>query len=129
MLELQKTDKTVHLQSASFEVGLDVFIERVTSMKKGLKETCDGSILERIQTPFDLRQLRIDQLRSLAAEIRQLILDTVSRTGGHLASNLGTIEGENSDRWPVLHQEDLFRHRVLSFELPGSHYHLQLWRQ
>ncbi len=48
--------------------------------------------LENIESPADLRRLDYEQLRVLAAEIRQLVVDTVSRTGGHLGSNLGAVE-------------------------------------
>ncbi len=51
-----------------------------------------GKLLERIKNPEDLRGLRIDDLPRLAAEIRDLIISTVSRTGGHLASSLGVVE-------------------------------------
>ena len=49
-------------------------------------------LLETINSPNDLKQLPLDQLPLLAEEIRQEILQTVSETGGHLASNLGSIE-------------------------------------
>ena len=49
-------------------------------------------ILETIHTPADLRKLSYEQLDELCAEIRALLIDTVSETGGHLASNLGTVE-------------------------------------
>ncbi len=50
------------------------------------------SILQQIQCPADLRKLSDRQVGQLAAEIRQYIIDTVSRTGGHLAPNLGVVE-------------------------------------
>jgi 1-deoxy-D-xylulose-5-phosphate synthase len=49
-------------------------------------------ILEHIDSPEDLRRLDSAQLHQLAAELRQFILDSVSSTGGHLSSNLGTVE-------------------------------------
>lgn len=49
-------------------------------------------LLEQIHSPTDLKHLSLDQLPELAEEIRRLILETVCRTGGHLASNLGSIE-------------------------------------
>jgi 1-deoxy-D-xylulose-5-phosphate synthase len=49
-------------------------------------------MLERIQSPADLKSLTPEQRRSLAAEIRQVILKTVSKNGGHLATNLGAVE-------------------------------------
>ena len=49
-------------------------------------------MLETIHTPADLKKLSYEQLDELCAEIRTLLIDTVSETGGHLASNLGTVE-------------------------------------
>ena len=49
-------------------------------------------ILESINTPADLKNLGLQQLQQLAAEVRRLIIDTVSRNGGHLAPSLGTVE-------------------------------------
>jgi len=49
-------------------------------------------ILEHVSSPADIRGLDIPQLRALAAECRQVILDTCSINGGHLASNLGAVE-------------------------------------
>ncbi len=49
-------------------------------------------LLETIHHPRDLRTLSIDQLKELAGEIRQRILDVVGSNGGHLASNLGVTE-------------------------------------
>ena len=48
--------------------------------------------LDSIRTPDDLRNLGPDELRCLAAEIRERIVETVGRTGGHLGSNLGAVE-------------------------------------
>jgi len=50
------------------------------------------TLLHSINEPADLRRLDRADLRQLAAEIRQLIVEVVSGTGGHLASNLGTVE-------------------------------------
>lgn len=50
------------------------------------------TLLERIQSPDDLKQLRRDQLPELADEIRQRIVEVVSKNGGHLASSLGVVE-------------------------------------
>ncbi|HET9733244.1 MAG TPA: 1-deoxy-D-xylulose-5-phosphate synthase [Acidimicrobiales bacterium] len=49
-------------------------------------------ILERIASPADLRSLGPEDLELLAAELRALIVDTVTVTGGHLGSNLGAVE-------------------------------------
>jgi 1-deoxy-D-xylulose-5-phosphate synthase len=50
------------------------------------------TILSRINSPGDLKNLTESELAVLAAEVRQTIIRTVSRTGGHLASNLGVVE-------------------------------------
>ncbi|MDO9191135.1 MAG: 1-deoxy-D-xylulose-5-phosphate synthase N-terminal domain-containing protein, partial [Sulfurimicrobium sp.] len=50
------------------------------------------SLLETIDNPQRLRQLDRRQLQQLAQELRQFMIDSVSRTGGHLSSNLGTVE-------------------------------------
>ncbi len=50
------------------------------------------SLLDRIQSPSDVKQLNSDQLEALCGEIRTLLIDTISHTGGHLASNLGVVE-------------------------------------
>lgn len=49
-------------------------------------------ILEKVNYPEDLKHLNIDEKKVLAQEIREKIVDTVSETGGHLASNLGVVE-------------------------------------
>jgi 1-deoxy-D-xylulose-5-phosphate synthase len=49
-------------------------------------------LLETINTPNDLKKLSLEQLPLLAEEVRQFLLQTVSSTGGHLGSNLGTVE-------------------------------------
>src|SRR5436190_15169430 len=49
-------------------------------------------LLEQIHSPADVRVLRIEDLEKLAAEMRQVIFDSVSKNGGHLASNLGVVE-------------------------------------
>ena len=50
------------------------------------------SILERINSSEDVKRLSPDQLGPLCAELRDYIIQNVSRTGGHLSSNLGTVE-------------------------------------
>jgi len=49
-------------------------------------------LLENINNPDDLKKLSLKELNSLASEIRELIIKTVSKTGGHLASSLGAVE-------------------------------------
>ncbi|MCE5328477.1 MAG: hypothetical protein LLG01_18910, partial [Planctomycetaceae bacterium] len=48
--------------------------------------------LDKIDSPADLKTLSVVELEQLASEIRQFILDSVSKAGGHLASNLGAVE-------------------------------------
>ena len=49
-------------------------------------------LLEKINSPDDLKKIDRDDLPQLADEIRELIIDVVSRNGGHLASSLGAVE-------------------------------------
>ena len=49
-------------------------------------------LLDNINQPSDLKQLDPRQVEQLCAEIRHFLLDNISKTGGHLASNLGTVE-------------------------------------
>jgi len=80
-------------------------------------------ILDSIKTIFDLRKLDEDQLCQLSEEIRELIIDVVSSTGGHLASSLGVIEltialhyvfNTPKDKiiWDVGHQ--CYAHKILT---------------
>ena len=50
------------------------------------------AILDQIKSPKDLRKLPVEKLNELAGEIRAAIIDQVSRSGGHLAPNLGVVE-------------------------------------
>jgi 1-deoxy-D-xylulose-5-phosphate synthase len=81
------------------------------------------TLLETIHDPADLRKLPRTQLKPLADELRAFIIDSVSRTGGHLSSNLGTVEltialhyvfNTPYDRlvWDVGHQT--YPHKVLT---------------
>ncbi len=81
------------------------------------------SLLESIASPADLKQLDRAALKELSAELRAFIIDSVSRTGGHLASNLGVVElsvalhsvfDTPSDRivWDVGHQT--YAHKILT---------------
>lgn len=49
-------------------------------------------LLERINSPHDLKHLSEEELEQLSKEVREFIISTLSKTGGHLASNLGTVE-------------------------------------
>jgi 1-deoxy-D-xylulose-5-phosphate synthase len=80
-------------------------------------------LLEQINSPDDIRALTVEQLKLLAEEIRQLILASVSRTGGHLASNLGVVEltvalhyvfdfKKDKLLWDVGHQ--CYAHKILA---------------
>src|SRR5881227_1118229 len=81
------------------------------------------SLLEKINSPADLRRLRLDDLQDVAEEIRQYILETMSRVGGHTGASLGAIElavalhyafDTPHDRlvWDVGHQA--YAHKVLT---------------
>ncbi len=50
------------------------------------------NLLDTIESPADLRRVPLERLPALAAEARRYLIETVSKTGGHLAANLGTVE-------------------------------------
>ncbi|HMK36097.1 MAG TPA: 1-deoxy-D-xylulose-5-phosphate synthase [Desulfomonilaceae bacterium] len=52
----------------------------------------ENSILSRINSPDDLKDLPVEALKTVAGEVRELIIKTVSQQGGHLASSLGVVE-------------------------------------
>jgi 1-deoxy-D-xylulose-5-phosphate synthase len=79
--------------------------------------------LDAVNSPADLKRLSVQDLGTLAAEIRALILETVSKNGGHLASNLGVVEltlalhyvfDSPKDKifWDVGHQ--CYTHKILT---------------
>ena len=57
-----------------------------------MDNSIETSILQNINKPSDLKNLSDAELELLCTEIRQMLVDTVASTGGHLASNLGTVE-------------------------------------
>lgn len=80
-------------------------------------------LLERIEGPWDIRDLNAEELKQLAAEIRQFLIEKISVTGGHLASNLGVVEltmalflafdlPKDKVIWDVGHQS--YIHKILS---------------
>lgn len=81
------------------------------------------SILENINNPSDIKGMSDKELEALCAEIRRMLVDTVASTGGHLASNLGTVEltvalhksfdsPEDKIVWDVGHQA--YAHKLLT---------------
>ena len=85
--------------------------------------TTNYPLLERVNDPADLRRLPRTELKSLAHELRAFVLESVSKTGGHLSSNLGTVEltvalhavfDTPRDRlvWDVGHQT--YPHKILT---------------
>ncbi len=81
------------------------------------------SILEQINSPEDLKEIDASELEDLADEIRQKIISVVSKTGGHLASNLGVVEltiaiyrafdmTQDKIVWDVGHQ--CYTHKILT---------------
>src|SRR5437868_7592828 len=85
-------------------------------------------LLETIHSPTDLRRLDKGQLSQLASELRDFVIKSVSHTGGHLSSNLGTIEltvalhyvyDTPHDRivWDVGHQT--YAHKILTGRREG----------
>ena len=90
--------------------------------------TTNYPLLERVNDPADLRRLPRTELKSLAHELRAFVLESVSKTGGHLSSNLGTVEltvalhavfDTPRDRlvWDVGHQT--YPHKILTGRREG----------
>ena len=86
-------------------------------------QTSNHPLLDRINDPSELRRLSRAELKLLAGELRAFVLESVSRTGGHLSSNLGTVEltialhavfNTPEDRlvWDVGHQT--YPHKILT---------------
>ncbi len=86
--------------------------------------------LQDLHGPEQLRGLSLQELRALGEEIRQVILETVARTGGHLAPNLGTVEltlalhtvfdsPRDKILWDVSHQS--YPHKLLTGRLNQFH--------
>ena len=82
-----------------------------------------SEILSKINSPIDLKKLPLEKLDELSSEVRQLVIDTVSETGGHLASSLGVVEltvalhyifntPEDKLVWDVGHQ--CYPHKILT---------------
>lgn len=80
-------------------------------------------MLEKINSPKDLKKLNIEEQKQLAEEIRKYILEIVSENGGHLASNLGVVEltlalhtvfdlPEDKIVWDVGHQT--YVHKIIT---------------
>jgi 1-deoxy-D-xylulose-5-phosphate synthase len=80
-------------------------------------------ILDSVNSPADLRTMTSDELTALAGDIRQLIIDTISRTGGHIAASLGVVEltialhhvfdtPDDKIVWDVGHQA--YAHKILT---------------
>ncbi len=87
-----------------------------------------SSLLEKIDSPADLRRLERKLLPQLATELRAFLIDSVAQTGGHLSSNLGTVEltialhavfDTPEDRlvWDVGHQ--CYAHKILTGRRKG----------
>lgn len=83
----------------------------------------ENGLLEQIHSPQDLKRLPEDDLKHLAQEIRALIISTLSKSGGHLASNLGVVEltlalhyifdtPKDKIVWDVSHQA--YTHKILT---------------
>src|SRR5258707_9606101 len=51
-----------------------------------------GNLLQNINNPSDLKQLKVEELKQLCQELRQYIIDVVSVHGGHFAASLGVVE-------------------------------------
>lgn len=80
-------------------------------------------VMDKIQKENDIKQLTADELQTLSGEIRDFLIEKISKTGGHLASNLGTVEltmalhlicdlPKDKIIWDVGHQS--YTHKILT---------------
>src|SRR5688572_18371575 len=117
-------------RTSSFSENSSSRLRAATHKPSPMYELLDG-----IASPHDLRKLERSQLRRLADELRQFLLESVSQTGGHLSSNLGTVEltialhyvfDTPNDRivWDVGHQT--YGHKVLTGRRKGMD-KLRMW--
>ena len=85
-------------------------------------------MLERIQKANDIKDLKPEELPELAQEIRKFLVEKISKTGGHLASNLGVVEltmamhlvfdlPKDKIIWDVGHQS--YTHKILTGRKDG----------
>ncbi|TYQ13378.1 UNVERIFIED_CONTAM: 1-deoxy-D-xylulose-5-phosphate synthase [Acetivibrio alkalicellulosi] len=81
------------------------------------------NILDQVNSPDDIKELNIEQIDELASDIRYFLIEKVSKTGGHLASNLGVVEltlalhrvfntPEDKIIWDVGHQS--YVHKIIT---------------
>ncbi len=79
--------------------------------------------LDNINSPRDIKNLSLDELNMLCVELRKFLIDNVSKTGGHIASNLGVVEltvalhrtfncPEDKIIWDVGHQS--YVHKIIT---------------
>src|SRR6516225_3595089 len=82
-----------------------------------------GALLDTIQSPADVKRLSFTELADLAEEIRTFLIQTLSKTGGHLGPNLGVVEltlalhyvfntPQDKFVWDVSHQ--VYTHKILT---------------
>ena len=80
-------------------------------------------LLDKINSPQDLKKMSVSELERLCVEIREFLVENISKTGGHLASNLGVVEltvaihkvfdmPEDKLIWDVGHQS--YVHKILT---------------
>ena len=105
-----------------------------TNVPATLPSAAAYPLLSRVDSPAELRRMGRAELKTLATELRAYVIDSVSKTGGHLSSNLGTVEltvalhhvfhtPEDRLVWDVGHQT--YPHKILT----GRHDRMATLRQ
>ena len=100
----------------------------VSGIGRQIEEDDTIMILEKINEPSDVKKLTYPEMEILAGEIRDFLVDKISQTGGHLASNLGVVEltialyrvfnfPDDKVIWDVGHQA--YTHKILSGRKAG----------
>jgi 1-deoxy-D-xylulose-5-phosphate synthase len=113
---------------ASLQAIIQPWLPQLSARRRAAER--QQSLLQRATEPAELRRLHIDQLEPLAAELRDYLIESVSRSGGHLAAGLGVVEltialhyvydtPRDSLVWDVGHQS--YPHKILTGRRDSLH--------
>ena len=128
--DLESSELTLEEMIEKYRIGVElakkckkILMKPKRKLKKYLVSLMEYEILDKINDPADLRALNKKELVKLSKELRHFLIDSVSKTGGHLAAGLGAIEitialhkvfNTPSDKlvWDIGHQ--CYPHKILT---------------
>ncbi len=119
----RKTQKYLQVCKKSITFAADFNLRRCAHMRTWTRKYMEYRYLNSINSPEDLKKLKTDELPTVCAELRQFIIEALSKNPGHLASSLGAIEltvalhyvfDTPNDKlvWDVGHQA--YAHKILT---------------